>query len=455
MKMYETTQSVERYLNIPLACDCGRIHFAPIKAVNVSAGALGSLPGYVHQFGYHNAYLLCDKITYEIAGKRCEELLRTENIPVTTRILQHLGFDEATLGEIVLNKPDDCELIIGCGTGSITDMLRFASFKLGLPCFTVCTAAPMDGFSASAGIMNVGGLKTTMPAHSTEVIIGDTDILSGAPYRMTIAGFGDLMAKLNAINDWHLGVLINGDHYCEKMDHLIMDYVHGVIPQVAGLKAHDPYAIGEVMNALLLTGLTISLYGDSRPISGAEHHMSHLWDALAEQNGQHFGMHGEQAAVGTVVALMVAEELSTCQPDFKRARVLASQYDPNVWEREIRRVYGVAADAIIELEKKGQKNASVGRLERIDRLEQHWDEVVALLRGVYPAQRLHDLLHDLGCPCEPKDINVSAELLKDTLLYCKETRARYTELQLAWDLGILDDVADAVIEKLRKANAFA
>ena len=128
-------------------------------------------------------------------------------------ILKHTDFDEATLGEIVINKPDNCDLMIGCGTGSITDMLRYSSFKLNLPCFTVATGAPMDGFSASVGIMNVNNLKATMPAHSTEVIIGDTDILESAPYRMSIAGFGDLLGKLNALNDWRLSAIVNNDHY--------------------------------------------------------------------------------------------------------------------------------------------------------------------------------------------------------------------------------------------------
>ena len=45
MKMYETSQSVEKYLNVPLECSCGRTHFAPIKAVKIGKGALNSLPG--------------------------------------------------------------------------------------------------------------------------------------------------------------------------------------------------------------------------------------------------------------------------------------------------------------------------------------------------------------------------------------------------------------------------
>ena len=243
MKMYDTPQPVERYLNVELECDCGRTHYAPIKAINISSGALESLPGYVAEYGYAKPYILCDKITWEIAGKRCEELLKKAGFQPTVLIIRHLGFDEATLGEIVLNKPDDCDLMIGVGTGSITDMLRFSSFKLGLPCFTVATGAPMDGFSASVGIMNVNNLKATMPAHSTEVIIGDTDILKSAPYRMTIAGFADLIGKLNALDDWHLAVMINGDHYCKKIDDLVTAYVEDILKKAEAIKARDPEAI--------------------------------------------------------------------------------------------------------------------------------------------------------------------------------------------------------------------
>ena len=91
------------------------------------------------------------------------------------------------------------------------------------------------------------------------------------------------------------------------------------------LKARDPEAIGNVMNALLLTGAVISLYGNSRPISGAEHHMSHYWEVLGEQRGQQFAMHGEQVAVGTVMALSVAERLAGLTPDFDKARAAAKQ----------------------------------------------------------------------------------------------------------------------------------
>ena len=442
MKMYATTQPVEKYLNIKLECDCGCTHYAPIKAVDIRRGAINALPEYMHRFGYARPYILCDATTYKIAGERCAGVLREAGFAPDVLILRHLGYDEATLGEIVINKPDDCDVMIGVGTGSITDILRFASFKLGLPCFTVATGAPMDGFSASVGIMNVNNLKATMPAHSTEVIIGDTDVLSTAPYRMTVAGFADLIGKLNAINDWHLGVLINGDHYCRSIDTLVMDYVYDILGKAEAIKNRDAKAVGELMNALLLTGASISLYGSSRPISGAEHHFSHYLEVLGDQRGKPYAMHGEQVAVGTVLALTAAARLASITPDFDAAREAAARYDPAAWENEIRRAYGDAADAIIALEAQSGKNETTGRLKRIDIMQRHWEEVRAMLAGVYPAEKLRALLKDIGCPCTPRDIGVAKAVLRDALLYCKETRARYTVYQLAWDLGLLERLAD-------------
>ena len=76
MKMYATTQPVEKYLNVKLECGCGRTHYAPIKAVDIRRGAINALPEYMHRFGYARPYILCDATTYKIAGERCAGVLR-------------------------------------------------------------------------------------------------------------------------------------------------------------------------------------------------------------------------------------------------------------------------------------------------------------------------------------------------------------------------------------------
>lgn len=453
MKMFETTQSVEKYLNVELECKCGRTHYAPIKLVDIGSGAVKHLPELMRRFGYAYAYILCDSITYKLVGQRCGQLIKEAGLRCHVLQISHLGFDEATLGEIVINKPEGCDLMIGCGTGSITDMLRYSSYKLGLPCFTIPTAAPMDGFSASVGIMNVNNLKATMPAHSTEVIIGDTDVLSSAPFRMTLAGFADLIGKLNALKDWQLASIINSDHFCDSIYRLVSDYVSDILSKTESLKKREPQTIGELLNALLLSGATISLYGSSRPISGAEHHFSHYLEALGDQRGRQYAMHGEQVAVGTVLMLMLTEELCRAEIDFDAARTAAASYRQEDWEAQIRRAYGSASDAIIALEAQAGKNNTERRLGRIDIMQARWNEIRELLGAAYPAQQLRATLKELGCPADPKDIGVDRALLKQALMYCKETRARYTVLQLAWDLDLLDALSDKIIDRLSDMEA--
>lgn len=448
MKMYDKPQDIRKYLNCELECSCGRTHFVPIKDVCISSGAINSLPSLVKKYGYCHPYLVCDEITYKIAGMKCMELLDASGIDASVHTLTHTGFDEATLGEIVINLPDNCDLMIGCGTGSITDIIRYSSYKLDRPCFTVATGAPMDGFAASIGIMNVNNLKATMKAHNSEVIIGDTDILKTAPYRMTVAGFGDLIGKITCLNDWELSRIINGEHYCEKIVELVKKCVDAILEKAPMIKDKNPEVLGEVMNGLVLTGSAISLYGDSRPASGAEHHMSHFWETIFDQMGVSRSMHGEQVATGTVLVIMLAEEILKIVPDFNKAREFANSYDEDSWEEKIKAVYKASSGEILELEKKAQKNNPDFQLKRIDNMEKNWDAIIRQLSTLPSSDSLKCILEDAGCPCTPRDIGVDKELLKDTLMYCKEVRPRYTIFQMAYDLGILDELSDKIIDRI-------
>lgn len=287
-----------------------------------------------------------------------------------------------------------------------------------------------------------------MPAHCTEVIIGDTDILKTAPYRMTVAGFGDLIGKLTCSDDWELARIINGEHYCRNISALVRCTVEDVLKKADEIKSKKPEALGDVMTGLILSGAAISLYGDSRPSSGSEHHMSHYWELVKEQRGERAAMHGEQVAVGTVLVLMLAEELKRCMPDFPAARKAALDYDRAEWENEIRRAYGSAAGEAIEMENKADKNGTEGRLIRIDSIEKHWDEILAQLSTLPSSDYLRDLLAQVGCPCTPQEIGIDRALLRDTFLYCKETRPRYTIFQLCYDLGILEELSGRVISRI-------
>ena len=448
MELYHTPHGLNDYLNRTFTCPCGKTHSAPLKYVSVRKDALSDLPKFVKELGFHSLYLVSDHITYGIAGQKCMDILAQAGIRAEIIQLTHLEFDEATMGELVIHMPQDCDLVVAVGTGTINDMTRYFSFKLGRPFFTVATAAPMDGFASSIAAIHVNHLKTTFQAQTPLAVIGDTEILKNAPYPMIAAGLGDLLGKCTCLCDWRLSHIITGEHQCERIMELVEKCVQDLLPVAGRAKERDPKVLGDIMEGLVLTGVAMSLYGNSRPASGCEHHMSHYWETILEQRGQRPAPHGAQVGVGTVLVLKAVELLLERKVDFDAARRAAEVYDPVKWREEIQRAYGPAAPGVIEMEEEAGKNASAGRLARIDTMERRWSEISALLRTLPTSDYVADLLSGLGAPCRPEGIGIDRKLLKDTFLYCKEIRARYTILQMMWDLDLLDSISDQVIEEI-------
>ena len=448
MEMPKQPRELNVYLNQKFQCDCGKVHYASLRAVRVGEGSLNELPALVKIMGFRSLYLISDSITYGIAGVRCEQILEDADIQFKTVQLSHMGFDEATLGELTIQMPEDCDLIVAVGTGAINDMTRYFSYKMGRPFCTVATAAPMDGFASSIAAIQVNHLKTTFDAQTPIAIIGDTDILKGAPYRMIAAGLGDLLGKFTCLCDWKLAQIITGEHYCENIVELEESCVRNVLANADKAKERDPETLGKIMEGLVLAGVAMSLYGNSRPASGCEHHMSHYWEMMFEQAGKRPVPHGTQVGVGTVLILKLVEQLLQTDVDFNAARAAAKSYDPAKWEKQIHAAYGPAADGVIAMEAKAQKNEPIAHLRRIDAMEAHWDEIKALLVALPSAEQIESILRSLGSPSLPYEIGVDRGMLKNTFLYCKEVRTRYTILQMVWDLGLLDQLSDKVIATL-------
>lgn len=112
----------------------------------------------------------------------------------------------------------------------------------------------------------------------------------------------------------------------------------------------------------------------------------------------------------------------------------------------MREIYGEAADGVIAMEKKAHKNDTEGRLTRLDVIEKNWDAICEQLNNLPSAEYVKELLEGLGAPSMPNEIDVDRQTLKNTMMYCKEVRPRYTMYQLMWDLDILDQISDEVMD---------
>jgi L-ribulokinase len=457
----DTDQAVfdfSKYIGQPMICDCGREHATPIEAVEIGENAMDTLPEYLRRFGYKKPMIVCDAITYDIAGEQVMSILKRSGFEdVSKKVFTTKRFvpDEKALAELLIEADKDCDVLIAVGTGSINDLVRYFSYKTGRRFITIATATPMDGFASSIAALIVDDFKTTYEAQSPLVIIGDTGILKNAPMPMITAGLSDILGKFTCLCDWKISRIVNQEYYCQTVVDIVDDCANNILNNAPLVMQREPVFIGKIMEALVLSGIMISYIGNSRPGSGCEHHLSHFWEMKFAEEGRPPVLHGVQVGVGTVIILELAELLSETTIDFEKARNHAKIYDQDAWKKEIRGAYGKAADGVIRLEQRAGKNNSGAILSRLTVIEQEWDEIRKLLAALPKAKVVIDLLKQLEAPFAAEQIGLSKEILKNSILYAKDTRDRYTILQLIWDLGLSEDFAEKMIginESYREEN---
>ena len=459
-------------------CSCGRVHSTDLKAVDIGRGALERLPELLRGLGFHKAYIAADVNTWEAAGKKAAAILASRGFAFESFVLPdpELVPDEAAVGALLLHMPQDADMVLAVGSGTINDLCKYISRLRGLPYVILATAPSMDGFVSAGAALIVDHVKVTYDAQGPAAVLADTEILAQAPMEMITAGLGDMLGKYTCLLDWKLAHIITGEYYCEHVEGMVRTALRTILSQSSRIRERDPEVIGAITEALVLTGIAMKFVGNSRPASGCEHHMSHFWEMLFLMNGKKAVLHGTKVGVAAVACLqmygMLAEVLessasdpgkdsgrilSAADPDPEKdsSRILsaadpdlfaaaaAKPFDKSMWEEEIRAVFGEAAEGIIALEEKSHKNDPAARNIRLDTIRDRRAEILWAIRHDLPAvSEIEELLLSLDAPVHPEQIGVSLQEVRGAVLYAKEVRNRYTLLQLLWDLGLSVEFAD-------------
>lgn len=438
--------------NKKIDCSCGKEHFCSVKTVIIEEAALGSVPDILEEAGCRKAFFLYDRNTYLAAGYKLSEIIKYSGIQAVHYVIEENRPvpDEKTIGTVLLNFDSDCNIIAAVGSGTINDISRFISFKLKLPYIIIATAPSMDGFASSVAPLISGGMKTTYPAHAPYAIIGDLDILKNAPAEMIAAGIGDILGKYTSLCDWEIAHIITGEYKCEALMSLVRQALHEVTANINMIAGRDTEGIKSLMEALVLSGIAMSYAGNSRPASGSEHHLSHYWEMISLMKGEEHALHGTQVGVAAVAVLKAYELLAACDVDFSErvgyARTNAAMYCSRCWEKYIRSIYGRAADQVIALEASVKKNYPSNVLPRIDKIENAWEDIKGIIKGLPSADNIKGILSRLPAPYSPAGINVDKDAFESGFKAAKELRNRYGLLQLLFDLGLTEDIASDVWE---------
>ena len=296
-------------------------------------------------------------------------------------------------------------------------------------------------------------MKVSLNNQCPQGILLDAEILAQAPMRMLWAGFGDMVAKYVAICEWRITNLITGEYYCEAVAELTRTALRKIMANADKLVQRDPEAVLAVADGLVLAGLSMAFAGCSRPASGLEHYFSHMWEMMALDRGQPYDLHGILVGVGTVLTMRLYQWIRTLKPDPERMQAHARAYSYEAWEKQVRRIFGKAADEIIRIENREGKNDPDRLQQRIVRIQQHWDDILAIIDEELPDyDALYTAMKATGMPVEPSDLdNISTDDVIAAYLGARDIRDKYLSCSFLWDMGLEMEAADYLRSTLEHA----
>jgi len=396
------------------------------------------------------ACLMADERGWDAAGPRVEAALRDAGIATRRHVIAARPRPKPTveLANTLRDALRPGETPVVVGSGVMNDLVKHAAFGLGIPYMCTATAASMDGYTSAGAPLSERGFKKTIRCLPAKVLLADLDVVASAPPEMTGWGYGDLAGKIPAGGDWIIADALGVEPIDAVAWPMVQDGLEGWLAHPERIAAGERDAIEGLFVGLTIVGLAMELHGTSRPASGADHQIAHLW----EMDDLHFAgervSHGACVAVGAVAVLrmfdwLLARGLTGLDP----ARIAAAAPGMAAKASEIRRVFGDGEIAERAIDETRSKHVEGKELEaRLERLQSVWPGLSARLRQRrWPAPRMIECLRLAGAPAECTDIGIGPDYLYRTVVNARFLRSRYTLLDLLDETGLLEQAALAAL----------
>jgi len=408
-------------------------------AVTIDEHAVDHLVQFCHEQKLTQLFMVADQNTYAAQGKVVEAGLRAAGFD-----LKQVVFTDA---EVVADAPHVLDVLveadrqertfIAVGSGTLTDITRFASHRTKTSFIGVPTAPSVDGFASIGAPLIIHGVKITVICHAPIAIFADIQTLAHAPRAMIAAGFADMLGKYTSIADWRIGRLLWNEPYEESIAVRTLAAVDQCAVNAAAIGEGSPAAVRTLMDALIESGFCMLDFGTSRPASGAEHHYSHYWEMKLLQEGRPAILHGAKVGVATIlVAGLYAQirDLSRAQAaDLLEASVLPSKEQEMA---RIRAAYGDLGDEVAAGQAAFLNLTDAGYDDLKRKILTHWDEIQAIAAEVPAPGTVAQLLRTVGGPVTIEDLGLTQEEQALAIANGHYLRDRFTARKLARVLGI-------------------
>jgi glycerol-1-phosphate dehydrogenase [NAD(P)+] len=437
------------------------------KELVLRSGALENIPGLLGKFfGNKGVCLIADENTYAAAGRKVREILESAGIPVAG---EHIFPGEPRLHAEYSHVREIKRLIpslpgypglapVAIGAGTVNDLVKCAAHELALPYLCVPTAASVDGFTPNGAALLMDGFKQTVPCSAPLALAADTEVIARAPAFLSSSGFGDLASKIIAGTDWIVAETAGsaGAPQAPAIDPLCWAMIQNGLTEALDRSVNaargNREAIGTLFKSLAVTGFAMQRYKNSRPVSGAEHLFSHVWEMEDLSFNGVPVTHGHKVAVGTLGAtafteLFFADPKGPPEPPrgFKRPSQEERRAEVSAAFKGSRAHDGVVKTALEKL-MDNQRAETVNQAVR-----DSWKELRdRVLDRLVPYAGLRALLEQAGCPVKPEDAGLNRAYAIATARRAQMIRNKYSILDLSWDMGNFE----AILAKIEGSGAY-
>ena len=398
-------------------CDCGLYHNTSIKDVQIASDLVHSVGDILRKNDFPSKILLvADSNTFNAAEGIVDSL---KDFEVSFKLYDDLRVAKMeNVQEIEALIATHDIGVLSVGTGSINDICRLAAARHDKKLCIFATAPSMDGFASYSAPIVANGFKSSYPAKSPEVIIGDTKILANAPEELKSAGFGDMIAKYIGLVDWEISHLLTGEIYCKKVAQLTRDAVDELMDMADKVTVNDEYTAGKIFEALLKTGIGMSFMQNSRPASGCEHIVAHLIECIELQDDIVPNLHGDDVGVCTLEMLKFYNELAAL-PSIK------AKHENVNWD-EVYDFYGPLKDEIVKM------NHPDNIIDAVipEKIESLWPDIVKIINSVPSYGECEAAMRKAGCKTTVESIGKEKEFFDKCVEYSPYMRRRLTLLRL-------------------------
>lgn len=436
---------------------CGRAHRVPFGDIRIGRGVINEVPELARKILGHaprRAVLVYDTAIEQIIFPAVVDPLRAGGLVVEPFGMRgepgHLLDSGVINGDQAADEiGPSADLLIAAGSGVVSDLTKWIATRLNRP-FIICGTAPsMNGYTSITATITENDIKVSKFLNPANAVLLDVDILANAPLPMIRSGVGDLAARAVANADWKLSQRQRQTYFCPLPYWMTAENERRYLAAAEGIGQSEPGAIEFLSEAVLLSGLSMTIVdGETSPSSGAEHVLSHFWDLLVHLRDVPKNFHGTQVGIGTIIQLNAYEYLKSIDPArIDPQQVLRQRKSLETREAETRARFGSQAEGFITVARK-KHIADADLPAYLRTILAGWDAMWKDLDDyLAPVAYIRGPFEQAGVPMKLSDIHRTREEGREALLYGSIYRPRYTILDLLWELGLFPAAADEILER--------